>query len=208
MHILIQWITQILIFILLATIIDLLIPKTTMKKYIKLVLGLILLLIFLKPLFLLFHFDLETAVEPTMTSLFDENDRSQSIENTIKLQKKEIQASQDAYILKQMETHLKSMANTPLLENYELEISDIQFTFQRSSELNYEDLRQIIVYLKQPEAKKGAVSAVDEIVINTETEKALLNDTIQDSTQITELLANIWQFDQNNILIEWEGGTL
>lgn len=205
MELLIEWITQILIFLLLASVIDLLIPKTTMKKYIHLVLGLILLLIFLKPFFSLFQINFETALEPSIPSLFNTTENEESIENSIEFQKKEIQASQDAYILEQMENHLKSMAHTPLSENYQLEISDIQFNFQEASMLTYEDLEKISVYLKESEAEKGVVSAVDEVVINTEEE--LEDNVIQHAAEIKSILADLWQFEKEKISIEWEGGT-
>ncbi|MGM8365102.1 stage III sporulation protein AF [Virgibacillus sp. W0181] len=205
MNMLIEWITEILIFLLLAAIIDLLIPKTAMKKYVKLVMGLILLLIFLKPLFILFQIDIETSLQPAISSVFDENQKSASIESSMEFQKKEIQASQDAYILEQMENHLIGMANTPLAENYHLNISGIQFSFQNESKPVYEELDQLVVYLTEAEDEKGAVSAVEEVVINTD--KKQTDDPIQNSEEIKDKLEDIWELEKETITIQWEGGT-
>ena len=48
-----------------------------------------------------------------------------SIKNLIDLQKNEIQASQDAYILKQMAVQLKEEAEEELMDRYGLVITDM-----------------------------------------------------------------------------------
>lgn len=69
MDVIIQWVTQIILFVILAAIIDLLIPVDAMKKYVKLAVGLILILILLKPVFYLFDADIEQAVETSIDQL-------------------------------------------------------------------------------------------------------------------------------------------
>src|SRR5690625_2656984 len=89
-----QWVAQIIIFLLIAALIDLLIPTNTMKKYIKLVVGIILLLIFLRPVFFLFSIDIENDLESNIDNLFQEENDNESIDYWSEMQKKEIQASQ------------------------------------------------------------------------------------------------------------------
>src|SRR5699024_3807142 len=59
-----DWITQIVLFILLGTVIELLLPDNRMKKYVNLILGLLLLLILTKPILYLFSVDTETVMRP------------------------------------------------------------------------------------------------------------------------------------------------
>ena len=92
MNLLVQWVTQILIFLLLATIIDLLIPNTSMKKYIKLVVGLIFLLIFLQPLFYLVTVDGTKTMENFIVQQLTQSEEHTTLENSLNIQKKEIQA--------------------------------------------------------------------------------------------------------------------
>src|SRR5699024_12872035 len=73
MEIFSDWITQIVLFILLGTVIELLLPDTRMKKYVNLILGLLLLLILSKPILYLFSVDTERSEEHTseLQSRFD-----------------------------------------------------------------------------------------------------------------------------------------
>ncbi|MFD1038450.1 stage III sporulation protein AF [Virgibacillus byunsanensis] len=205
MDILIQWITQIIIFVLLATIIDLLVPATAMKKYVKLVVGLILILIFLKPLFFLFDFNVQQALEASYEQLNLEQATELNTENLIELQKNEIQASQNAYIEEQMTVQLKDLAKGPLLKEFDAEIADIDYLFITETDLTYEGLEEVIVYLQESENGEGAVSVVDDVVINTD-EPQVLEDE-QDVEEIKALLENVWEFNNKKLTVLWEGGT-
>src|SRR5690625_7672006 len=90
-----------------------------MKKYVKLVIWLIMILIFLKPVFYLFDINIQQSLETSISQLYEEEMGEENIENLTKMQKKEIQASQDAYILEEMAVQLKKLAENPLLENYQ-----------------------------------------------------------------------------------------
>ena len=96
MDILIDWVTQIIIFLLLASVVDLLVPETSVKKYINFTVGLILILIFLKPVFYLFDMDVKSAIEQSINEVEYQQNENSETENLIKTQKKEIQDSQHA----------------------------------------------------------------------------------------------------------------
>lgn len=205
MDLLIQWVTQIILFLLLAALIDLLTPSTVMKKYVRLVIGLILILIFLKPVFFLFNIDIQEALESSFSQLNQEEAGNDSLENLIELQKSEIQGTQDAYILEQMAVQLKDIARDPLLEEYQAEITDIDFIFSTEENFTFEDLEKVIVNLRESDGKEGAVSSIDEIVINTD--DPVVNEKGQDVEQIRSLLYEIWEIKNKELTINWEGGT-
>lgn len=205
MDLLIQWVTQIILFLLLAALIDLLTPSTVMKKYVRLVIGLILILIFLKPVFFLFNIDIQEALESSFSQLNQEEAGNDSLENLIELQKSEIQGTQDAYILEQMAVQLKDIAKDPLLEEYQAEITDIDFIFSTEENFTFEDLEKVIVNLRESDGKEGAVSSIDEIVINTD--DPVVNEKGQDVEQIRSLLYEIWEIKNKELTINWEGGT-
>lgn len=208
MEILTQWVTQIIIFLLLASIVDLLIPATSMKKYIKLVVGLILILIFLKPLFYLFDFDAQQALERSYTQIMNQQSEGGRVENSIKMQKSEIQESQNAYILEQTVVQLKELAKKPLQEDYQVEISDIEFPeteLSAETELKLDNLDEVIVYLTESDNEEGSVSAIDDIVISTD--KPVTNDKQVDVNGIKLLLQDTWEIDTKKLTILWEGGT-
>lgn len=202
---LIQWVTQIIIFLLLASIIDLLIPATAMKKYIKLVVGLILMLIFLKPIFYLFSVDIENELDSALSKVYQEEINTDSIGNLTKIKKSEIQASQDAYILEEMSTRLKEIAKAPLLDQHQVEIADIHFLFSTEQIETYEDLAEVIVYLRKSEIDEGAVSIVDDVEILAD-ENTEEGENEANNDQIRELLQDVWELTDKKLTIKWGGG--
>ena len=63
MDFLTDWITNILLFILLAVVVELLLPQTSLQKYVKMVIGLLLISIILNPIFKLFSSDIEDLLK-------------------------------------------------------------------------------------------------------------------------------------------------
>ncbi|SHF59841.1 stage III sporulation protein AF [Ornithinibacillus halophilus] len=202
-ELLVQWVTQIIIFIILATIIDLLVPANSMKKYIKFVVGLVLILIFLKPFFYLFDFNIEQTLDRSFNEIFATND-TKNIENLVEMQKSEIESSQNAYILEQMAVQLKDIANTPLKEEHKVEITAINFSFKIEQAFDFENLEEVIVTIRESEEGEGTIQAVDDVVINTE--DPLANNSDVDSESIKEFLQEIWDLHDKKLSILWEGG--
>lgn len=204
MDLLVNWITQIIIFLIIATIIDLLIPANKMKKYIQFIVGLILILIFLKPVLYIFNVDIKDALETSFTQSVQSNETENNMENLMKMQKSEIESSQDAYILEQMVVQLKDLAETPLENKFQTEITDIQFKFH-SSEKTLEDLEEIIVYLAESKEEEGVVDEVKDIVIDTK--KTPTEHEIDDNNkEIKKMLQEVWELDDINLTIIQEGG--
>jgi stage III sporulation protein AF len=207
MDFIMEWVTQIIIFVLLASIIDLLVPTSAMKKYIKLVVGLILLLILLKPVFYIFQVDIQHEVETALSAITSSTGNEDSVENLADFQKTEIEERQDAYILEQMAVQLIEIAKDPLYGEYQIEITSIDFRFSEealSRELSFESLDMVIVYVKQAKDGEGAVNAVDDVVIDTD--DPLAKDEIEDVEGIELLLREVWELDNKELIIVEEGG--
>lgn len=58
------WVLQIVIFIILAMVVDLILPSSKIKQYAKLVIGLLLILIILQPILSIFKVDVEQLISP------------------------------------------------------------------------------------------------------------------------------------------------
>lgn len=196
------WITQIILFIIVATIIDLMVPDLSMKKYIKLVLGLVLILLLLQPIFSLFQLDFEAAIEDAYTTFFETDSEIERMENSIEMQKNEIESTYDAYILEEMAVQLKSLTDEALLEEFQVQITAIDFVFEDEEEKTYEGLVEVIVYLEPSVAGYGQVEPIEEIIIGAETE-----DVETDDEAIITLLRDTWELRDKQITVIWEGGT-
>ncbi|GFZ77404.1 stage III sporulation protein AF [Compostibacillus humi] len=202
MTFLMEWVAQIILFIILATIIDLLIPQSSFQKYIKLAIGLILILILLNPVFSVLNIDIREAVSSSMIKISNEKEIS-SMENLIDLQKKEIESAQHAYILEQMAVQLKNIAEPELKDAFAAEIANIEFVFENNRQASYENLNEIIVTLTEGKKEEGMMKAVEDVEINTdEPLKKLDNDE-----EIIAYLEKVWELQDKKITIFWEGGT-
>jgi stage III sporulation protein AF len=153
------WITNIILFILIATVIDMLLPNSSLQKYVKVVVGLLLISIILSPVMKLFTSDFETAI--ASLSKIQGSLENKNIENSIDSQKKEIQASQQAYILEQMAVQLKMDAEEELMEQHDMEIAGIQVKANETDEtLTPESLESITVEIAEPGGEEESVTAV------------------------------------------------
>lgn len=208
MNLIMQWITQIIIFLLVANIIDLLIPKTTMKKYVKLVLGLILLLIFLRPVFYLFTIDINSELNRSIMQHDEASTDLNALENMTELEIKDIQASQDAYILEQLTSQLKKIAEPTLIERFDAEIGEIDYVFVTNEKMNYENLAELVVTVHPKDQLEGAVKSVEEIRILNPDETVKQEEDIPDYLKdIEEILREIWEIGDVDLIMKWKGET-
>lgn len=199
-----EWVTNIILFILLATVIDMLLPNSSLQKYTKMVTGLLLIAIILTPIFKLISRDFETTMAniPSFQTPGEKN-----IKNSIELQKKEIQAHNRAYILETMAVQLKKDVKEELMEQYGLEIVKIDFTLNDESDNESPDnIKQFNVLLRQPENKARAIEVIKKIEINTD--KPLPSkETADESEKIAAFLSEKWNVTLKAVEVSIEGGT-
>lgn len=85
MSFLTEWLTSIILFILFAIVIDILLPSSSMQKYAKMVVSLLLIIVMLNPIFKLFKTDPEIIFDYLTKQ---EQFQSADIKNQIKSEKK------------------------------------------------------------------------------------------------------------------------
>lgn len=209
MDLFIEWINQIVIFLILAAVIDLLIPNTNYEKYVRLVIGLIFILIFIRPVFLMFGTDLTTEVNKLTDEIFDVHKSEETFGNSIDLKKREIESKQHAYILKQMAVQLKKKSESQLAKKHQVAIASLDFRFKDDNMPTEENLEQLIVDLKpldqnSTQEEKGAVKQVETVQINRQ--KQSLPEDKPDIEPIRVFLQDAWEIDEDKLIIYWEGG--
>ncbi|MCM3161684.1 stage III sporulation protein AF [Metabacillus litoralis] len=210
MSFLTEWITNIIVFILLAVVIDLLLPNSSMQKYAKMVISLLLIIVIINPIFKIFSADMNEVLSEFRLQASSEGENGK---NLIEFQKKEIQASQRAYILKQMAVQMKTMAEEELVQSYDVMIDTIHLSENKQvEEINSQkDLQHIQVILKPNVAKEaagdGAVEVVQPVSIDTTSE--LVKEELVDENQLSKMvasLAEIWEVEEEKISIDLERG--
>ncbi|MBY0122436.1 stage III sporulation protein AF [Bacillus sp. S/N-304-OC-R1] len=198
-----EWITNIILFILLATVIDMLLPNSNLQKYTKMVTGLLLIAVILTPVFKLISHDFEEVLAsiPVLKGTGEKN-----LENSIEMKKREIQAWQDAYILDEMAVQLEKQAEEELMEQYQLEFMHVDLQVDANDPNTFPDnLKKVEVQLRPKGAKPEVVEVVKKIEINTQ-ESLPSNRSTNETEKIVSLLAEKWNVNEEKIVVRVEGG--
>jgi stage III sporulation protein AF len=199
MSFLTEWITNIIVFVLLATVIDMLLPSSNMQKYVKIVTGLLLITIILTPLLKLMTSDVDNVMDSFRINGGSQNN---SVENLIEMKKKEIQASQRAYILEQMAVQMKQQAEKELMDEHGKVITKVNIAATDLENIP-DSITEVTVYLSSKK-EKNAIEAVQNVEIDTG-DKTREKKTDDNVSQVTSLLAERWNLSPDKIIIA-EGG--
>ncbi|CUB25857.1 stage III sporulation protein AF [Bacillus spizizenii] len=200
MSFLTEWLTTIVLFILFAIVIDMLLPSSSMQKYAKMVVSLLLIVVMLTPIFKLFNTDPAVIFE-----YLTKNGQSESadIKNQINSKKIEIQASQRAYILEEMAVQLKKKAEERFSHD-EYKVGNIKLTAGEKVD-SEEDIQTISVYMA-PSSEK-TVQTVAPVHIDTDHAYVTKEAAEQkEAKQIQSQLADIWEIGSEKITVHMEGG--
>lgn len=209
MEFLTSWITNIILFILLAVIVELLLPQTGLQKYVKMVLGLLLIIIFLTPVFKLFSVDIDNLLNRATGKLGEEKI---SLENSIEKQKIEIQKDQHAYILEQTAVQLEEMTEKELMKQFDYQFAHIQLNVSdtigltNSIEDILDNIESIHVALIDKQEADQTVMNVEEVNVQLGEQKSDFHEA--DMNSIASFLAKKWGVDRDIVQITIERGNV
>jgi stage III sporulation protein AF len=197
-----SWVTNIIIFVLLATVIDMLLPNSAMKKYAKMVISLLLIMVILSPILTLFQTDFDQLlVEATDSFQGEVGDQT---ENLTEIKKKEIQATQDAYILEQTVVLMKTEVEEELKNEYHVKIEQMDINVTDKDHLSLpDDLQKISIVLQPAEEANQTVETIAKVEIDTETS---LSEPTTDYGDVKDFLAAQWSVDKKVIELSEERG--
>lgn len=198
-----EWVSQIVFFIFLATIISLLIPTNSHEKVIKLVFGLVIFLLFLQPIIKLFNLnpdEIAQSLDYANDSFFDLN-----IDGEISQKKNDIQAQHNAYILEQLETQILNLIAEELIENHDVIVNDISIKLP-DGEIAQEtyELESITVYISRNESGTNDIEEINEVTIPAQ-QRETKNIGQEDEEEIITLIAEKLDISPELIIIVWEG---
>lgn len=206
MTILSEWIIQIIVFIFIGVILELIIPNNTMKQYIQIIVGLILLLILVKPILLLFSVQAPTVIEEIEQSFTVQEGILQSTEKKFKEQKSEIETEQDAYIWNEVTAQLIHEAEPILEEEHAgVAIQDISLITDEESEIDFENIEKLVVTLQKTSTSHDEISIVQPVEIGEDSHGITTAET-KEGNEIRQTLASLWGVDETQIEYVWEEG--
>ncbi|WP_242218838.1 stage III sporulation protein AF [Bacillus cereus group sp. BfR-BA-01380] len=203
MQFVVEWIRNIIMFLLLATMLHMLLPNSNLQKYVKFVVSLLLVVLILTPLFKLFQTDIQDVIANASQDKYMANG---SIENKINEKKKEIQASQRAYILEQMAVQMKKQVGKELEEQYGMAVMSLQIKVPEDKKevKSQQDVQSVVVTLQANEkSREGAIETIQKVEINS---KEPRKTSEQNTAEMKQFFSNKWQLEEKKIKIQVEGG--
>ncbi|MBL5766024.1 stage III sporulation protein AF [Heyndrickxia sporothermodurans] len=199
-----EWIMNIVVFILLAMIVDMLLPNSAMKKYTKMVTGLLLIAIILTPLLKVVAKDFDQVVASfSNKKIIDSN----KVENLIESKKKEIQAGQVEYTLKQVGEKMKNDVKEELIDRFDKDIQQIKIDSKDRVAENENPIEKVIVYLSEKK-KDDSVPIIKPVNISIGEEEPEEGMGSRENESILSMLSERWGIAPDQIeLHNGEGGS-
>ncbi|WP_026674908.1 stage III sporulation protein AF [Alkalihalobacterium bogoriense] len=212
MGVLTDWLTNIILLILLATIIELLLPNSSMQRYVKMVVGLLLLVVLLNPVLSIFSKD----IGEFLPILEDNHTSNLSLENSIESKKIEIEMGQRAYIFEEVAVQLERQVEEELIERFDVEMKELKLSVKEipvHADRPEEAIEEVKVHLikqdhlKEVEQQNELVEAVPVVSINVDEqpETKEVGENL-DITSIVSFLSEEWDIPKDMISVTWEGG--
>lgn len=206
MSILTDWVTQIIIFIFIGTLLELIIPNNSMKRYVHIVVGLTLLFILVKPILFALSVHIPSTIEKIETALETEDMQLLSTEKDMLIQKGEIDKQQDAYIWNEISSQLIYEGNTMLEEeSIPVSITNIQFETKSETELTMDTIEKMVVTLTGKKVEDKEIEVVEPIIIGQET-RSEKKETLPYENKVKEKLTELWGIEEDKIEYTWEEG--
>ncbi len=206
-----DWLTNIILLILLATILEMLLPRSAMQRYVKMVVSILLLFIILQPLLSIFTNDMEQFVLQMTNETFREESK---LTNSINLQKREIEHGQRAYISEQIAVQLENQVKEGLREEYGLEIAqlDVELEDDPVAMMTEQGIKAVHVQVQTISEEEKDFSQIEQVeMVQIDTAETFTNSRIEqkeEGEQLQQFLAHHWQIPEEQILLTGREGNV
>jgi stage III sporulation protein AF len=193
------WITNIIVLILLATVLELLLPNSNMQRYVKMVIGLMLMAVILSPILTIFTKDFDSMLR---SAALTDSTPDVRMENQIESKKSEIQASNAAYIEEQMAVQMKSQVEKELRDQFNLEITHVGLELKGAE--GEKNIEQIAVTVSK--AVETDVQEVEAVSVSFDILEEEVHSTDAQSKKVAYFLADEWGLYPNQVGVQVKGG--
>ncbi|MGC5324412.1 stage III sporulation protein AF [Brevibacillus sp. SYSU BS000544] len=209
MDLLTLWLKKIILLVLLAAFLDLILPNTNLQRYVKMVMGLIILMTILSPVFSVFNLSQEelslriSQYQQKMVKEPTENQWKQIADNLIGQQDKQM----TEYVTEQMQTLIRRQVEN----NYQVAVAAVRIKIDETTEKE-PHIQAITIDIDDPQKiNTNQISAIQpikpiEIQIDpkseTENKQAIPASGTQNdplSKDIATSVANEWNLEPHQV---------
>ncbi|MFK2824328.1 stage III sporulation protein AF [Bacillus sp. B190/17] len=197
-----DWLESVIAFILLAAVMDLLMPSNRFQQYAKVVVGLLLLFVMLQPLWKVFSVDMEKELSEWIAGTMNNTHAETAAMN----KQSTLESSKQLFILKNSEQQLEALVENELKETFHKQIVEINIQVGQWEHSLPESIERIDVYIASLSA--GPVDHyVKDIHIDS---SAKVEENQQEEKGLASFLSKKWNIpkEQLNIHMVEEGDSL
>ncbi|WP_202076698.1 stage III sporulation protein AF [Caldalkalibacillus salinus] len=134
-----EWIQQIVLLILMATFLDLILPNSSMRKYVKLVVGFLLILIILSPVLKLFQFDHEQLLQALDAST---SSHEEPMSASVRAHEEKIEEMQQSYVLEEASRTWRDHITQKIEQTWPVSVAGIEIALEvRGEDIELEGLK-------------------------------------------------------------------
>lgn len=199
-----DWLKQIVLLVLIATFIDLILPNSRLDRYVKLVMGLLIIMAILAPIFGLLSDDLDLGSLAFLPSApaFSQMD---SVEE-IKQKSETLKEEQQQIIRQQAEQRMREAIKSELEKHFPVEVKKTEVKLRISGDEN--ELERVSVSLLPQKSETSTdMSPVEPVNIDLDpAAQAPKKETIPDFTPIEQdvmrYIEKTWNVPVENIDVE------
>lgn len=170
---LIYWVSQIMLYIILATCVDLVIPANQMKQYVTFVLKIFLLSIYLQPLFLLFsvnHSELNHWLDHVLNH---EEQAYTSMKRQMDEETNDIQQEQFTALVEKIEAEWQTEANAKIAQYRQVTVTNVSIQTKKQM-LSFDAIDLIIATIDLQD--NSAVRPIEQITWDQPEKKRTNNE--------------------------------
>lgn len=209
MSYLVHWVSEIILIVLFAVILELLVPTGSFQKYIKFVIGLVLIVALMDPVIRLFQVDPSSLLQGLNSEQHDAPIKTETTH-----QKNEIQKAQAAYIQEQVVVHMKNQVKEELNEQYGLQIAHLELSAAHEDGQDL-SVRNVKVTVEKAEASHRrqesgirSIQPVQSVSVDLDKQSAT-EKSVHESNEMKDVrafLAKRWELNERLISVNMEGG--
>jgi len=212
-----SWISQVVLLILLAIILELLLPNDNFQKYVRLVIGLVLIVSLLSPVVKVLHMPVEQILNGLNPPQKDD-----ALKSSLNQHKSEIEHEQAAYTSSIVADSMKDDVQEALKDKFDLAIvGDIQLDVNDTSQNPKVEHAEVILGQANPSKKKRdnqknsdkpkEIPSVKKVDIHVNLDDAAIKNhpSSQEAKKLKDVkqfLAKKWEISQNRLTLRLEGG--
>jgi stage III sporulation protein AF len=207
------WLKQIILLVLIATFFDLLLPNHSMERYVKLVMGLLIILAILNPIFSLLDKNLDlSSFAPEKSAVPDGNVTALS---TIRREGEALQKTQDRLILSQVKRKMADTIKQDVEKHFDVTVQKSEVDISGVGEKDSPTIQrvQLVISPRRKEGEGGdvmPVQPVEPVVIGPDRSASAERDSppphARDpaTSRIANYLQQKWELSTGQVDVIWE----